>query len=305
MLDVCLLGTSGMMPLPRRYLTALMTRFNGSSLLIDCGEGTQVTIREKGWSLHDVDILCITHVHGDHVSGLPGLLLSMANSEREQPLIIVGPRGVKKVVDSLRVIAPGLPFEIRYRELTEDFETIPGTGYTIEAFRLRHTVTCYGYSQIVERAGKFDPEAARAQEIPLPAWARLQQGEIVTMDGRTYTPDMVLGPPRKGLKITYCTDTRPIPSIAEHARGADLFICEGMYGEEEDAEKAREKKHMTFSEAAGLARDAGVRELWLTHFSPSLIRPKDYVDRARELFPETYVGKDRKSKTLTYDREDE
>ncbi|MBR6228108.1 MAG: ribonuclease Z [Eubacterium sp.] len=304
MLDVCLLGTSGMMPLPRRALTALMTRFNGSSLLIDCGEGTQITIRAKGWSLHDVDFLCITHVHGDHVGGLPGLLLSMGNSERVQPLTIVGPRGVRKVADSLRIIAPGLPFEIRYRELTEDFETIEGKGYTIEAFRLRHTVPCYGYSQVIERAGRFDVERAKAQDIPLQAWSKLQHGETVSIEDRTFTPDMVLGEKRKGLKVTYCTDTRPISSIAEHARGADIFICEGMYGEASDAEKAKEKKHMTFTEAAELAKEADVGELWLTHFSPSLIRPKDYVDSARAIFPETYVGKDRKTAVLTYEDEE-
>ncbi len=304
MLDVCLLGTSGMMPLPRRALTALMTRFNGSSLLIDCGEGTQITIRAKGWSLHDVDIMCITHVHGDHVGGIPGLLLSMANSEREDPLLIVGPKGVKKVVDSLRIIAPGLPFDIHYRELSEDFETIEGPGYVVEAFRLRHTVTCYGYSQIIKRAGKFDPDRAKKLDIPLPAWSKLQKGETVEMDGRTFTPDMVLGSERKGLKVTYCTDTRPIPSIAEHAKGADIFICEGMYGEEGNEEKAKEKKHMTFDEAAMLAADAKVGELWLTHYSPSLIRPKDHVERVRSIFPNTFAGKDRKTKTLTFEDED-
>ncbi|MBO6108293.1 MAG: ribonuclease Z [Eubacterium sp.] len=303
MLDVCLLGTSGMMPLPRRHLTALMTRYNGSSLLIDCGEGTQVTIRAQGWSLHDVDVICITHVHGDHIGGLPGLLLSMANSDRTEPLTIIGPSGVKKVADSLRIIAPGLPFEIRYKELSEEFLSIECDGYTLEAFRLKHTVTCYGYSQIIHRGGRFDADRAREAEIPLSAWSRLQKGETVEAEGRVFTPDMVLGPPRKGIKVTYCTDTRPIPKIAECAAGADLFICEGMYGDPEFTGKAKEKKHMVFTDAAALARDAGVKELWLTHFSPSLIRPKDYEQVAREIFPNSHVGKDRKTVTLTFDDE--
>ena len=155
MLDVCLLGTSGMMPLPRRALTALMTRFNGSSLLIDCGEGTQVSIREKGFSMHAIDTICLTHVHGDHVSGLPGLLLSMGNAERTERLTIIGPKGMKKVVESLLVVAPGLPFEIEYIELTESFHRFEICGYILEAFRVKHTVPCYGYSQIIQRAGSF------------------------------------------------------------------------------------------------------------------------------------------------------
>lgn len=303
MLDVCLLGTSGMMPLPRRALTALMTRLNGSSLLIDCGEGTQVSIREKGWSMHDIDTICITHVHGDHVSGLPGLLLSMGNAERKEPLRIIGPKGVKRVVEALLIVAPGLPFPISYEELTEPFHRLELKGCYLEAFRVNHTVTCYGYSQVVERAGKFDVERAREQNIPMPAWSRLQRGETVEIDGISYTPDMVLGERRKGLKVTYCTDTRPIPVIAEQAAGADLFICEGMYGEPGMESKARENKHMTFKEAAGLARDAGVPELWLTHFSPSLVRPKQYMDEVRNIFPNAKLGKDRKSVELAFQNE--
>ena len=206
-----------------------------------------------------------------------------------------------RVVDALRVIAPGLPYEIIYTELDEKFHRIRMKGgYILEAFKLRHTVTCYGYSQIIERAGKFDPAKAKEQDIPLMAWSKLQKGETVEMEGRIFTPDMVLGKERKGLKLTYCTDTRPIPEIA------DLFICEGMYGEDELREKAIEKKHMIFSEAAELAAKAGAAELWLTHYSPSLARPKDYVEKVRNIFPQTYPGKDRKSKTLNFenDRED-
>lgn len=303
MLDVCLLGTSGMMPLPRRALTALMTRFNGSSLLIDCGEGTQVSIREKGWSIHDIDTICITHVHGDHVSGMPGLLLSMGNTERKEPLRIIGPKGTKRVIEALLIVAPGLPFPIIYEELTEPFYRLKLKGCYLEAFRVNHTVACYGYSQVVERAGKFDVERAREQNVPMEAWSRLQRGEIVEIDGTSYTPDMVLGEKRKGLKVTYCTDTRPVPVIAERAAGADLFICEGMYGEPGMENKAKENKHMTFKEAAGLARDAGVPDLWLTHFSPSLIKPKQYMDGVRDIFPNAKLGKDRKSVELVFQNE--
>ncbi|MBO5486328.1 MAG: ribonuclease Z [Eubacterium sp.] len=303
MLDVCLLGTSGMMPLPRRALTALMTRFNGSSLLIDCGEGTQVSIREKGWSMHDIDTICITHVHGDHVSGLPGLLLSMGNAERKEPLLIIGPRGTKRVVESLLIVAPGLPFPIVYEELSEPCHRLSVRGYSLEAFRVNHTVPCYGYSQIIERAGKFDVERAREQNIPMAAWSRLQKGERVEMDGVSYTPDMVLGEKRKGLKVTYCTDTRPMPEIARQAAGADLFICEGMYGEPGMESKAKENKHMTFKEAATLAKEAGVPELWLTHFSPSLVKPKQYMDEVLKIFPNTKLGKDRKSVEFLFDKE--
>lgn len=304
MLDVCLLGTSGMMPLPRRALTALMTRFNGSSLLIDCGEGTQVSIREKGWSMHGIDAICITHVHGDHVSGLPGLLLSMGNAERTQPLTIIGPKGTKKVVESLLIVAQGLPFEIHYIELTDSFHQIENHGYVLEAFQVRHTVPCYGYSQVIHRAGRFDLERAKENQVPMAVWSSLQKGEEVELDGRIYVPDMVLGPKRKGLKVTYCTDTRPIPEIAEHARKADLFICEGMYGETEMFPKARENRHMMFTEAAQLAREAKVAELWLTHYSPSLIRPDDFMEQVREIFPQSKPGKDRKSVYLTFEKEE-
>lgn len=305
MLDVCLLGTGGMMPMPGRALTALMTRFNGSSLLIDCGEGTQVRIREKGWSMHDIDTICITHVHGDHISGLPGLLLSMGNAERREPLLIIGPFGTRKVVESLLVIAPGLPFEIQYMELTEKFHRLSRNGCDLEAFRVRHTVTCYGYSQLVHRAGRFDVERAKERQIPMRAWSRLQKGETVEMDGHTFTPDMVLGPARKGLKVTYCTDTRPIPEIAKNALGADLFICEGMYGDMQWKQKAHENQHMLFQEAAMLAKEAGVKELWLTHFSPSLIRPEEYMAGVREIFPESKQGKERKTKVLDFESDKE
>lgn len=303
MLDVCLLGTGGMMPLPHRALTALMMRYNGSSLLIDCGEGTQVSIREQGWSFHPIDVICITHFHGDHVSGLPGLLLSMGNAERTKPLTIIGPKGLKRVIQSLLVIAPGLPFSIDFVEIENDFQELSYHEYQISAFKINHNVVCYGYKVEIRRSGRFDMEKAKANQVPMKAWSLLQRQESVTVDGVTYTSDQVLGPARKGLKVTYCTDSRPTESIVEHARGADLFICEGMYGEKEKAASAREKKHMTFYEAAELAAKAEPAELWLTHYSPSLVRPESYMKDVRKIFPRALPGKDRMFRSLNFDEE--
>lgn len=303
MLDVCLLGTGGMMPLPRRALTALMARYNGSSLLIDCGEGTQVSIREQGWSFHPIDVICITHFHGDHISGLPGLLLSMGNAERTNPLTIVGPKGLKKVVQSLLVIAQGLPFKIDYIEIEKEKEEFIFNGYHILAFKVNHNVVCYGYTIEIRRSGRFDMEKAKENQVPMKAWSPLQKSESVEIDGVTYTADMVLGPERKGIKVTYCTDSRPTPGIVESASRADLFICEGMYGEKEKIANAREKKHMTFYEAASLAAKAEVSEMWLTHYSPSLVRPENYMNEVRKIFPNAHPGKDRMFREINFEED--
>lgn len=300
MLDVCLLGSGGMMPLPYRWLTALMTRFNGSQLLIDCGEGTQIALKEKGWSFKPIDVICFTHYHGDHISGLPGLLLTMGNADRKEPLTLIGPKGLERVVNSLRVIAPELPFEIKFIEITEPEQIFEMNGYRLKAFRVRHNVVCYGYTIEIDRAGKFDVQRAMEQNIPKEYWKHLQKGETLELEGRTLTPDMVLGAPRKGIKLTYCTDTRPVDSIRKNAEGSDLFICEGMYGEKEKAAKAVEYKHMTFYEAAQLAKDAQVKEMWLTHYSPSLTRPEEYMDDVRAIFPQAVAGKDRMSVELDF-----
>jgi len=302
MLDVCLLGTSGMMPLPGRWLTALMTRYNGSSLLIDCGEGTQITIREKGWSFHSIDIICFTHYHGDHISGLPGLLLSMGNADRTEPITLIGPKGLERVVTSLRVIAPELPYTIKFIELSAPEETIEINGYLIRAFQVKHNITCYGYSIIIKRGGRFYAERAEENHVPQKYWNRLQKGDNITDGDTIYTPEMVLGPERKGIKLTYCTDTRPTKSIVDNAKESDLFICEGMYGEKDKDAKAKEYKHMTFCEAAKLARAAEVNEMWLTHYSPSLMRPEDFIGEAKRIFPNSKPGRDRKSVTLEFDK---
>ena len=301
MLDVCLLGTGGMMPLPYRWLTSLMLRYNGSSLLIDCGEGTQIAIREKGWTFKPIDIICITHFHEDHISGLPGILLAMGNSERTEPLYMIGPKGLEKVVNALRIIAPELPFEIKFIEINSPYEEIRMNGYVIKAFKVNHKITCYGYSIEIERVGLFDVEKAMQNDIPKNCWSKLQKGEILELDGRTLTPDMVLGPPRKGIKVTYTTDTIPTESIAVNAKDSDLFICEGMYGEKGDVNNAVKYKHMTFEEAGTLAKRANVRTMWLTHYSPALGYPENFIGDVRKIFPESYAAKDGMSTELKFE----
>lgn len=292
------------MPLPYRYLTSLMLRYNGKGILVDCGEGTQVALRKKGWSPKPVDVILFTHYHADHISGLPGMLLTMGNAERTEPVLMAGPKGISRIVNSLRVIAPELPFEIQFLELSEREQTfdLPGEkDFHIHAFRVSHNVPCYGFAFELDRAGRFDAARAQAQGIPLKLWSRLQKGETIETEEGTYTPDMVLGPPRKGLKLVYSTDTRPCESIVKYASGADLLICEGMYGEPDKAEKAREHKHMTFTEAARIARKAAPKQMWLTHYSPSLIRPEEYMDPVRSIFPESIAARDGRTTTLAFE----
>ena len=301
MLTITLLGTAATMPLPDRALTAAVAECGGHSLLFDCGEGTQIALKEKGWSPKPVDVICFTHYHADHISGLPGLLLTMGNADRREPLTLIGPKGLERVVSCLRVIAPELPFPIIYQEIQGAEQTFELNGYRLKAFRVNHNVLCYGYTIEIDRAGKFDVERARANEIPQKYWSRLQNGETVESEMGILTPDMVLGPQRKGIKLTYTTDTRPTDSIRENAKDSDLFICEGMYGEKEKAAKAVEYKHMTFYEAAELAKEANVGEMWLTHYSPSLTKPEHYMNDVKKIFPRAKAGKDGMSVDLMFE----
>lgn len=303
MIDVCLLGTGGMMPLPYRALTSLMVRYNGMNVLIDCGEGTQVSIKQQGWSVKPIDVICFTHFHADHISGLPGLLLTLGNADRTEPITMIGPKRLEKIVNALRMIAPELPFPIRFIELEQEEESFTFNGLRINAFKVNHNITCYGYSLELDRAGRFDVNRAKELQIPVSFWSRLQKGETIEQEGRIISPDMVLGSARKGIKLTYCTDSRPTKSIVKNAKNSDLFICEGMYGEPDKEQKAREYKHMTFYEAAEMAKDANVKEMWLTHYSPSLVRPQEYEDKVRKIFPNTVVAKDRRTTTLLFEEE--
>ena len=225
----------------------------------------------------------------------------MGNAERTESLTMIGPKGLERVVNSLRTIAPELPFEIHFIELNDNTQTIQFEEYRINAFKVKHNVTCYGYSIEIDRSGKFDAEKAKKLDIPINKWSVLQKGETVEWEGNLYTPDMVMGAPRKGLKVTYSTDTRPVDSIVTAAAGADLFICEGMYGEPDKEAKAIEHKHMTFKEAATIAKTAAPKEMWLTHYSPSLVKPWLYMDEVTEIFPNAKAGKDGMSVDLRFE----
>ena len=289
MFEINLLGNGGMMPLPHRFLTSMYLQYKGSSILVDCGEGTQIALQTKNLGVKSLDLMLITHLHGDHIIGIPGVLLLAANQGRTAPMTIVGPTGIRDVVSGLLMAAQFLPFEVQCIEINQEEYTMNFNELTIQAFLVDHSVECLGYSIELPRAGKFDVKKAKELNIDMRFWNKLQAGEVVEIDGNTYSPDMVLGPKRRGLKVTYVTDSRPTDSIVNHARKSDLFICEGMYGDNNMQEKAIQKKHMTFAEAAMLAKQADVDELWLTHYSPSLTNPSEFLHNATTIFENTYA----------------
>lgn len=304
MFDIALLGCGGTMPMPNRYLSSALLKYNGSMLLIDCGEGTQVSLKMLGWGFKAIDVICLTHYHADHVLGLPGLLLTIGNSGRTEPFTIIGPLGLKKVIEGLTVIAPNLPFELNLIEIFFETNTVHNIGdFIIKTLPGEHGVPCECYSIEVLRRPKFNKNRAAEQNIPISFWNRLQKGEIIYDEGKEYTPNMVLGEYRRGLKVSYCTDTRPVPDLSHFVSESDLFICEGMYGEDTELPKALENKHMLFTEAAKTAKEGSVKELWLTHYSPSLTEPSEYIQNAETIFSNTFIGEDRMVKVLNFENE--
>lgn len=302
MIDLMLLGTGAMVPLPDRPLSALQLRYNGSLVLFDCGEGTQVQMRRSHWGFRALAAICLSHLHADHVAGLPGLLHTVANAGRTEPLHIYGPPGTDIVVDGLRVIAAWLPYQVTVHELADGarFDVLPGLHALVREGE--HRIPCFGWRLGVDRAPAFDPVRAEALGVPRPFWSRLQRGEWVEVEGRLVDPAQALGEPRKGVSFAFVTDTRPTDAIQELVRGVDLLVCESTYGRDEDAEKAARRGHMTMREACRIASDAGAGALWLTHFGGTIDNPGDLAGPARSLFPNTTIGYPGLACTVSFDR---
>jgi ribonuclease Z len=300
MIDIALLGTGGMMPLPRRWLSSLLMRVDGDVILFDCGEGTQVAWRATGWSFRRLSTICISHTHSDHIAGLPGLFHTVANTGRTEPITIYGPVGLAEVVQGLRVIAPHLPYPVEVREL-ESGESFPlPEGMQGACVAGEHALPVLAYRIDLARQRRFLADRARSLGIPTSLWRTLQDGEQVTLDDRIIEADEVMGPPRPGISMAYVTDTRPTPAIAELIAGVSLLVCEGTYGDDAHAEKAVRNQHMTFREAATLARDAGARQLWITHFSPGVDNPHAFTGNAHEIFPDVVIGHDGMTTSLVF-----
>ncbi|MGH2617249.1 MAG: ribonuclease Z [Thermomicrobiales bacterium] len=300
MIEAVLLGTGGMLPLPNRWLSSLLIRVNGQLTLFDCGEGTQIAWRKVGWGFRRLGTICISHTHADHIAGLPGLLHAVANAGRVEPVELFGPYGTADVVRGLRTIAPVLPFPIAVTELPggQQFSLPGGLEASCEAGE--HALPVLAFRVDLRRGRAFLPDRARDLGVPVHLWQRLQRGESATWNGRVVSPDDVLGPDRRGLALAYVTDTRPTPAMSTFVSGVDLLVCEGTYGSDDDQAKAERNTHMTFREAATLARDAGVRRLWISHFSPALEEPQAFAANATEVFPETTIGRDGLTVGLTY-----
>lgn len=289
------------MPLPDRFLTSLYIHSDGRAILIDCGEGTQTAIRVAGLRFKCIEAVLLTHFHADHVSGLPGLLLTLGNEERTEPLYIYGPVGLKRVIAGMRVIVPELPYEIICEELSAEGMEFSAAGLNVCAFPADHGMACFGYCVSLSRAGRFSPERAREKQIPVRLWSRLQSGESV--DG--FVPEDVLGAPRRGLKVLYATDTRPVDGIVKYGADADLMILEGMFGAPEKDERAEKTHHMTMREAVSLGCEAKARRLWLTHFSPATPHPEEFLEEMSAIYPGVIMGETGLSVVLRFDESDE
>jgi len=305
-LEAFILGCGGMMPLPYRHLTSVLVRREGELFLFDAGEATQISIRRLNLRWKKITAIFISHMHADHVTGLPGILMLNSQVDREEPLYIFGPPKIAEYVEqSRRSLDMYINYEIIVREISEPGILWQKDDFAIRSFPLKHTKTCYGYTlEENMRPGAFHPEKAMERRVPRgPLWSVLQGGSPVTLaDGSLVQPSDVMGAPRLGRKFSYVTDTLYLPEISAQVAGSDLLICEGMF-EEALLDSAVEKRHMTARQAAAIARDAGnVKRLGLIHYSPRYSdgELKLLLKEAQAVFPDTFLTRDRMNLPIEY-----
>jgi ribonuclease Z len=281
-----------MMPLPGRWLSCALVRCGATLTLFDCGEGTQIPWKTLGWGFRQLGAICFSHMHADHVVGLPGVLFMVAHAGRTEPLDIYGPPGTTYIIEGLRRLAADMPYPIHIHELTggESF-SLPG-GLQGMCTAATHGIPCLAYRADLKRQPAFQPEKARALGLPVQLWSRLQHGETLDYNGRTITPTQVLGEPRRGISFAYITDTRPTTALSDLAQDVDLLICESMYDTSADLPLARANAHMIAEESAGIAKAAGAHSLLLTHFSPKINDPTQAEKAARNIFAKTRAARD-------------
>ena len=294
-MKVILLGTGGTIPTLRRSLPAVALQRNGDIFLFDCGEGTQVQIVRASISPGKLFAVFLSHLHGDHVTGLPGLLMTIMHQSREKPLLIFGPPGTKEYVNLIRKCLGFNPtYALDIREISSDGRFFEGPGFRMETAAVDHRRHTLAFSLVEEpRPGRFYPEKAKELGVPKgPMFGRLQRGEtIILPEGREITPEMVMGPPRKGRKFVYVGDTRPCSQVVKFAEEADFLIHEGMFAREME-EEARLKGHSTVSQAACIAREARAKNLVITHISSRYHHIDELVKEARSIFPQAVIGQD-------------
>ena len=310
MLTITLLGTAATMPLPDRALSAAFAGCSGHGLLMDCGEGTQAAARRAGVNLMRADAICLTHYHGDHIFGLPGLLQTLGAQGRQRPLTLLGPQGLPELWSALRALTGPLPYPVKIRPLAAgdvlELQALADgwpAGARLLAFATKHRVQSLGYRLELPRAGRFMPERARELGVPVAQWNQLQHGQAVSVDGRTVQPEEVLGAPRRGLSFVFSGDTSPCPGLLQAAQGTDLLLCDATYALSEQEDQARQWGHSTFGQSAALAAQAGARRLWLTHYSPMITDPEEALPQAQAIFPAAECGFDGKCITLQYEEE--
>lgn len=301
MTKVTLLGTSGMLPLKDRFMTSAYIEHDGHAILVDCGEATQIAMRQFGVKMNKIDAIMLTHEHGDHTLGLPGLLLSMGSGGRVAPVDLFYPQAAEMAVKGLLCSCPTPGFALRLNPLPDGeaagfaYPTVD-ENLTVSTIVLQHSTVCLGYRFRFDKKPAFQPSKAKKLNIPVHFYKTLHGGQSVTLpDGRIIAPEQVLGPPKSPTVIVSVTDSIPLPTIAAFAQNADLFICEGMYGDKGMKQAMDEKGHMLMQDACKIAKEANVKTLFLTHYSPANVEPWEYEEELRAIFPNVIISHDGES----------